>query len=165
MTYLDIISAILLFAGSFFLIVGAIGLIRMPDVFTRMHAVSVAETMGVGLMLGGLMLQGGFTLVTFKLVCLFLLIFFTSPVASHAIARAAVADGVEPILDGPEIDARTDKSKGRLGKTKKIITPIDATEAEVSASVIFEDEPKTPVRKKTKPKRKQSKSKKARGKK
>lgn len=140
MTYIDIISGLLLVAGSFFLLVGAIGLIRMPDVFTRMHALSVSETMGAGLILGGLMIQGGFTLVTFKLVCLFLLIFFTSPVASHAIARAAMADGVHPVLDGPEIDARSDGSSEPLGATKKTITAIDASEAEVSASVMIEDE-------------------------
>ena len=67
----DILSWVLLGAGSFFLVVGAIGLVRMPDVFTRMHATSVSETLGVGFILGGLMIQGGFTLVTFKLVCLF----------------------------------------------------------------------------------------------
>lgn len=148
MTPIDMISGAMLIIGSFFLVVGAIGLIRMPDIFTRMHAVSVSETMGVGLMLGGLMIQGGFTFVTFKLVCLFLLIFFTSPVASHAIARAAMADGVQPILDGPEIDARTDGSKEPLGETKKTITAIDATDAEVSASVMFEDEPVKPGGKK-----------------
>lgn len=152
MTYLDMISGAMLGLGSFFLLVGAIGLIRMPDVFTRMHAVSVSETMGVGLILGGLMILGGFTFVTFKLVCLFLLVFFTAPVASHAIARAAMADGVEPILDGPEIDGRTDGATTPLGKTKKTVTSIDATEAEVSASVMFEDEPqKSKSRKSKKP--------------
>ncbi|MEP2943617.1 MAG: monovalent cation/H(+) antiporter subunit G [Hyphomicrobiales bacterium] len=148
MTLIDMISGAMLIIGSFFLVVGAIGLIRMPDIFTRMHAVSVSETMGVGLMLGGLMIQGGFTFVTFKLVCLFLLIFFVSPVASHAIARAAMADGVQPILDGPEIDARTDGSKEPLGETTKTITAIDATDAEVSASVMIEDEPVKPEGKK-----------------
>lgn len=148
MTAVDMISGAMFLLGSFFLVVGAVGLIRMPDVFTRMHAVSVSETMGVGLILGGLMVQGGLTLVTFKLVCLFVLIFFTSPIASHAIARAAMADGVQPLLDGPEIDARTDGSKVPLGGTQKTITAIDATEAEVSASVMFEDEPVKPEGKK-----------------
>ena len=136
----DILSWVLLGAGSFFLVVGAIGLVRMPDVFTRMHATSVSETLGVGFILGGLMIQGGFTLVTFKLVCLFILLFLTAPVASHAIARAAMADGVEPILDGPEIDARDGDDLSPLGSTKKITTAIDASDAEASASVIVEDE-------------------------
>lgn len=141
MTIVDLVSAVMLAGGSFFLIVGAIGLIRMPDVFTRMHAVSVSETMGVGLILGGLMVQGGFTLITFKLVCLFLLLFFTSPVASHAIARAAMADGVKPILGGPEIDGRSDRLREPLGEGQKTITAIDASEAEVSASMMIEDQP------------------------
>ena len=136
----DLLSWVLLGAGSFFLVVGAIGLVRMPDVFTRMHATSVSETLGVGFILGGLMIQGGFTLVTFKLVCLFILLFLTAPVASHAIARAAMADGVEPILDGPEIDARDGDDLSPLGSTKKITTAIDASDAEASASVIVEDE-------------------------
>ncbi|MEO1066034.1 MAG: monovalent cation/H(+) antiporter subunit G [Pseudomonadota bacterium] len=143
----DIISWIMLSAGSFFLVVGAIGLIRMPDVFTRMHAISVSETLGAGLLLGGLMVQGGFTLVTFKLVCLFFLIFFTAPVASHAIARAAMADGVEPILDGPELDARDGTIKIFEGKTKKLTTAIDASEAESSASIFVEDIDEEPGRK------------------
>lgn len=136
----DILSWVLLGAGSFFLVVGAIGLVRMPDVFTRMHATSVSETLGVGFILGGLMIQGGFTLVTFKLICLFILLFLTAPVASHAIARAAMADGVEPILDGPEIDVRDGDDLPPLGSTKKITTAIDASDAEASASVIVEDE-------------------------
>ena len=136
----DILSWVLLGAGSFFLVVGAIGLVRMPDIFTRMHATSVSETLGVGFILGGLMIQGGFTLVTFKLVCLFILLFLTAPVASHAIARAAIADGVEPILDGPEIDARDGDDLQPLGSSKKITTAIDASDAETSASVIVEDQ-------------------------
>ncbi|MEP3233417.1 MAG: monovalent cation/H(+) antiporter subunit G [Hyphomicrobiales bacterium] len=136
----DLLSWALLGAGSFFLVIGAIGLVRMPDIFTRMHATSVAETLGVGFILGGLMVQGGFTLVTFKLVCLFILLFLTAPVASHAIARAAIADGVEPILDGPEIDARDGDDLPPLGSTRKVTTAIDASDAEASASVIVEDE-------------------------
>lgn len=144
LSFADIVSWVLLAGGSFFLVVGAIGLIRMPDVFTRMHATSVSETMGVGLILGGLMVQGGFTLVTFKLVCLFLLIFFTGPVASHAIARAAMADGVKPILDGPELDARSGTVKESFGSTEKVTTAIDASEAKVLASVVIEDKPSAP---------------------
>lgn len=116
----DMISWVLLSAGSFFLVVGAIGLIRMPDVFTRMHAVSVSETLGAGLILLGLLVQAGATLIGFKLVCLFALIYFTGPVASHAIARAALADGLKPILAGPEIDARTGRKKPSVKGVKAI---------------------------------------------
>jgi multicomponent Na+:H+ antiporter subunit G len=86
-------------AGSFFVLVGAIGLVRMPDVYTRMHAVSVIETLGAGMLLIGLMLQAGFSLITLKLIFLLALFFFVGPVISHALAQAALHEGVEPILD------------------------------------------------------------------
>jgi multicomponent Na+:H+ antiporter subunit G len=97
---LDIASWALLLAGSGFCVVGAIGLIRMPDFFTRMHAASVTDTLGAGLLLAGLALQAGFTLVTAKLLILALLILFTTPTATHALARAAFLRGVSPMLAG-----------------------------------------------------------------
>ncbi|HET9662930.1 MAG TPA: monovalent cation/H(+) antiporter subunit G [Burkholderiales bacterium] len=100
----DAASWILLVAGGLFCIVGAVGLLRMPDLFTRMHAASVTDTLGAGLILLGLMLQAGFTLVSAKLLLVGLLIFFTSPTATHALARAALARGLEPNL-APREDA------------------------------------------------------------
>lgn len=85
-------------SGSFFVLVGAIGLLRMPDLYTRMHAASVTETLGAGLLIVGLMIQAGFGLVTLKLLFLLALFFFAGPVASHALAQAALHEGVEPIL-------------------------------------------------------------------
>jgi multicomponent Na+:H+ antiporter subunit G len=99
---LDAASWILLVAGGFFCIVGGIGLLRMPDFYTRMHAASVTDTLGVGCVLGGLMLQAGLSLVTVKLLFIGVLVFFTSPTATHALARAARARGVEPLLAEPE---------------------------------------------------------------
>jgi multicomponent Na+:H+ antiporter subunit G len=101
---LDAASWALLLLGSGFCIVGAIGLIRMPDFFTRMHAASVTDTLGAGLILLGLMLQAGLTLVAAKLFVLGLLIFFTTPAASHALARAAFVRGVSPMLAGGEAE-------------------------------------------------------------
>lgn len=95
----DIASWALILAGSFFILIGAIGLIRMPDTFTRMHAASIIDTVGAGLLLTGMMLQAGLTLVTAKLVFILLLFLFTSPVVSHALAQAALAADVEPMLD------------------------------------------------------------------
>ena len=94
----DILSGISLLAGSFFCVVGGTGLLRMPDFFTRMHAASETETLGAGLILFGLTLQAGFTLVTVKLLMIGLMIFFASPTASHAIARAALLSGIKPRL-------------------------------------------------------------------
>ena len=98
MSALDLASWALLVAGGLFSIVGAVGLLRMPDLFTRMHGASITDTLGAGLILLGLVLQAGFTLVTAKLVLIGLLIFFTSPTATHALARAALARGLKPRL-------------------------------------------------------------------
>jgi multicomponent Na+:H+ antiporter subunit G len=99
---LDAASWALLVAGGVFCIVGAVGLLRMPDFYTRMHAASVVETLGGGLILLGLMLQAGLTLITVKLLIVALLIFFASPTATHALARAAMARGLKPLLHGGE---------------------------------------------------------------
>lgn len=95
---LDWTSGISLLVGGLFCLVGGIGLLRMPDFFTRMHAASVTETLGVGLVLLGLLLQAGWTLVAIKLLMVGLLVFFVSPTASHALARAALVRGVKPVL-------------------------------------------------------------------
>lgn len=92
----DVLSWIFLLAGSFFAVVGGIGVIRMPDVFTRMHASGVTDTMGAGLILTGLMFQGGFTLVTVKLILILGFLWFSSPVSTYALARATLASGQEP---------------------------------------------------------------------
>jgi len=99
---LDIASWILLVAGGLFCIVGGIGLLRMPDFYTRVHAASVTDTLGVGLILLGLALQAGWTLVAAKLAVIGLLIFFTSPAATHALAKAALERGLEPLLGREE---------------------------------------------------------------
>lgn len=94
----DLLSWILLLSGCFFLIVGAIGLNRMPDVYTRLHATGVSDTAGAGLILLGLIVQAGFTLVGFKLFVLLLIFLFTAPVATHAVTRAALSVNVKPQL-------------------------------------------------------------------
>jgi multicomponent Na+:H+ antiporter subunit G len=99
---IDMASWALLVAGGLFCIVGAVGLLRMPDFYTRVHAASVTDTLGAGLILLGLVLQAGWTLIAAKLVMIGLLIFFTSPAATHALARAALGRGVKPLLDGEE---------------------------------------------------------------
>lgn len=101
---IDVLSWVLLVAGGFFCIVGAIGMLRMPDFYTRLHAASVTETLGAGFILSGLVLQAGFTLVAAKLVMIGVLIAFVSPTATHALARAALARGVEPLLAKPAGD-------------------------------------------------------------
>lgn len=102
----DIASWALLLAGGFFCVVGAIGVLRMPDFYTRVHAASVHDTLGAGLILLGLLLQAGWTLVAAKLVILGLLIFFASPAATHALARAALGRGLAPRLAGEEAPSK-----------------------------------------------------------
>ena len=70
----------------------------MPDVFTRQHAAGIADTMGADLILTGLIFQAGFSLVSLKLLLILLFLFLTSPVATHALSRAALEGGVKPIL-------------------------------------------------------------------
>ena len=101
MLLLDLASWALLVSGGAFCVVGGIGLLRMPDFYTRVHAASVTETLGVGLILAGLMFQSGFTLVTLKLAIIGLLVVFTSPVATNALTKAGMTRGIEPLL-GPQ---------------------------------------------------------------
>ena len=101
-TVVDILSWIFLLGGAIFLIIGAFGALRFPDFYTRLHAVSVCDTMGVGLVLAGLMLQGGLSLVTIKLLLMFYFMIFTGPTAVHALAEAAMNSGLKPHVDDRE---------------------------------------------------------------
>ena len=93
---LDILSWIFLVIGSSFIIIGGIGLLRLPDFYTRIHAASVTDTVGSWLVLIGLMLQAGLNLVTVKLVLVLIFLLMTSPLASHALAKAAYTNGLRP---------------------------------------------------------------------
>jgi multicomponent Na+:H+ antiporter subunit G len=97
-TVINVASSALILAGSFFIVVGAIGLVRMPDVYTRMHAASVTETLGAGFLFIGLMMQAGFGLVALKLLFILVVFFFIGPVATHALAQAALHAGIAPQL-------------------------------------------------------------------
>ena len=94
----EIVSGLFLLSGAAFVVIGCVGLVRMPDLYTRMHAASVTDTLGAGLILAGLLLQAGPTLNAAKLVMVGLLIFFASPTATHALARAAFMR--EPVPEG-----------------------------------------------------------------
>lgn len=93
----DILSWILLLAGTAFTIIGTLGLIRLPDVYSRMHATGITDTAGAGLLILGMALQAGWTLVTAKLFLILLFLLFTSPTATYALANAAYARGLKPI--------------------------------------------------------------------
>jgi multicomponent Na+:H+ antiporter subunit G len=98
MLILEMASWMLILLGSFFTVVGTLGLVRLPDVFTRMHAASVTDTLGVGLLILGMGLQAGLSLVTLKLFFLLALFFFTGPVVTHALAQACLHENIRPQL-------------------------------------------------------------------
>jgi multicomponent Na+:H+ antiporter subunit G len=96
----DAISWLCLVTGGISAVIGAVGLLRMPSFFTRMHAASLIDTLGAALILAGLMIQAGLTLTTVKLAVIGVLLLFASPTATHALAKAALARGVDPLETG-----------------------------------------------------------------
>ena len=97
---LDVISWACILTGSFFSVVGGIGIIRLPDFYTRLHGGGITDTLGAVLILLGLMFQAGMTLITVKLVMIVFLFLITSPTSCHALASAALARGGKPSYPG-----------------------------------------------------------------
>ncbi len=93
---LDIGSYVFLLAGAFFVLVGGIGVFRLPDFYTRLHGGGVTDTLGAGLILMGLMFQVPPLLATIKLLMILIFLLVTSPTSCHALAQAARAQGLEP---------------------------------------------------------------------
>lgn len=93
---LDIASWVLLSVGGAFILAGGVGALRLPDVYTRMHAAGLTDTMGTILVLAGLMLQAGWTLPIFKLLAILVFLLLTSPTAAYALANAALLSGLKP---------------------------------------------------------------------
>jgi multicomponent Na+:H+ antiporter subunit G len=85
-------------AGSVFLLIGGIGLLRLPDFYCRIHPAGITDTLGAWLVLTGLMFASESWLVTVKLVMLLVFLFITSPLSSHALAKAAYLRGLRPML-------------------------------------------------------------------
>ena len=94
---LDIVGWVGLVGGGAFVIIGALGLVRLPDVYSRMHAAGITDTLGAWLMLVGMMAQSPDWLTAVKLFLIIVLIFFTSPTSTYAVANAAYGGGVEPV--------------------------------------------------------------------
>ncbi len=99
---LDLVCWVLILVGGAFGITGGIGIVRMPSFFTRIHAAGMAETMCAPPILLAMMIQAGWSLVTFKLVLILIFLFLTSPTASHALAKAALHGGVPPVDPGAD---------------------------------------------------------------
>lgn len=93
---LEILAWVLLGLGAVFSVIGGIGMLRLPEFYTRMHAAGVTDTIGAWFILAGLICLAGWTLVSAKLVLILLFLFLTGPTASHALAKTAWYAGVKP---------------------------------------------------------------------
>ncbi|HSJ23681.1 MAG TPA: monovalent cation/H(+) antiporter subunit G [Longimicrobiales bacterium] len=96
MIFTHVVVGVLLAVGVFFLMVGAIGFARLPDVFCRMHVTGVIDTLGAPLIMLATAVYLGLNLVSLKLVLALLFLTITSPLVGHMLARAALEAGHEP---------------------------------------------------------------------
>ncbi|NOQ29156.1 MAG: cation:proton antiporter, partial [Methanosarcinales archaeon] len=80
----NVITVLLLLVGAFFMLAGTIGFVRFPDFYSRMHATGKCDTLGEGLMLVGLIVYGGATFVSVKILFLILFILLANPTSTHA---------------------------------------------------------------------------------
>lgn len=96
MTPTEVLVAVLVAGSVFFTGVGALGVLRLPDLYTRAHAASKADTLGAGFGIAAVGVSFGVSTAAFKAVLLIVFVYVTSPTAAHAISRAAYDQGVEP---------------------------------------------------------------------
>lgn len=119
----DWITWLFILIGSFFAIVGALGIVRLPDIFSRMHGAGIVDTMGIMMILTGLMFQADTWIVVIKLALILVFIFFTSPTTTFALARAAIHGGVDPgptveelveahVIEKPDLSPKADPPMG-----------------------------------------------------
>ncbi|MEM7586817.1 MAG: monovalent cation/H(+) antiporter subunit G [Acidobacteriota bacterium] len=106
---LDLSSWICLVAGSFFALVSSLAVLRLPDYYSRIHGAGITDTMGAGLILLGLALQAGISLVTAKLALVLIFLVLTGPTASHALAKAAYRLGLDPVLNSEKDKASSSR--------------------------------------------------------
>ncbi len=104
MIIIDILSWICLILGSILCIIGGLGLLRLPDFYSRLHGGGITDSLGAGLILIGLMFQSGLTMVTVKLAMILIVLFITSPTSTHALGKAALISGLKPVVTDEHID-------------------------------------------------------------
>jgi len=90
------VTAFLMASGLFFLAVAAVGAVRLPDFYTRSHAIGVTDTLGTLLILSGLVLHHGASIVSAKLFFIIVFIYIANPTITHVLFRAAVRSGLKP---------------------------------------------------------------------
>jgi len=104
---LSLASVISISAGLLFVLAGTLGVLRLPDFYTRLHAAGMTDTLGAEMILLGLIIQSGFTQMSLKLLIVAFFLFITSPTATHAVAHAAFKAGLKPMLGkyrAPSVD-------------------------------------------------------------
>ncbi len=94
--FLDILSGFCFLIGIISILVGSIGVIKLPDVYSRLHASGMIDTAGAGFLILGMTIQAGFNITAAKLLLIALFLFFTSPISGHAIALVANSMGIKP---------------------------------------------------------------------
>ena len=94
---ISVLSGCFILLGVLALLIGALGLLRLPDVYCRIHAVGMIDTAGASFIILGLAIHEGVSLVTVKLLFIGIFLFFTSPIATHAVAQVAHKSGVVPV--------------------------------------------------------------------
>jgi multicomponent Na+:H+ antiporter subunit G len=92
----EVVSVFLMGVGCFFILVASVGLLRLPDFFTRIHPAGKADTLGQALVLMGLIVHNGVDFVSVKLLLIITFIFISNPTATHLLAKAAFVAGVKP---------------------------------------------------------------------
>lgn len=107
---LEMVAACLLVSGSIIILLGSIGMLKLPDFFCRLHSAGVIETLGAWLFLGGLLLLAASIVVAFKVLLIGVLIFVLSPVSSHILARTALE--IDQVVPGEDSAMTGYKEKG-----------------------------------------------------
>ena len=115
----DWLSWFCLITGAFFLITGTLGIVRLPDVFSRMHGAGMVDTLGIMLMLVGLMFQAEEWIVVAKLGLILMFIFFTAPTTTFALARAAINGGIDPGPDKTGLPTGAKNQKLKNSETER----------------------------------------------
>ncbi len=122
---IDVTSWVFFFAGGFFLFVGSLGMLRLPDFWARLHAASIIDSAGVAFILAGMMLQTGFTLVTLKTLIIVGFLLITGPTATHAVANAAFVSGSRPkdIVEDATVKKSLTKTRKKALKKSAVSAP------------------------------------------
>ncbi len=119
--WIDQLGMALALAGGILSVIGSLGVLRFPDLYTRLHAASITDTGAATLMLFGLALMAGFSQEALKLIIAWAFVMLTSPTASHALANAAWSSGQKPklgafsLMSGKREPAEADAASGEKG--------------------------------------------------